>query len=90
MTQSQIIINDQLYDIENSIQLCEYSEYSQSKSNCTALWKTEKGNYFFEGTFGLAECTKDEAKEFFKENIDGVKNLYSDYAEEFGDEIERA
>ena len=85
----QAVIDNKLYDTDTAVCICEYTRNNGYK-NCTGLFKTENGNYFFEGTFGLESCTKEEAKEYFLENVDGVKNCYEDYAEEFGDDIERA
>ena len=86
----QAVINNKLYDTDTAVCICEYIENSEYNGNCFALYRTDNGNYFFEGTFGLEPCTKEEAKEYFLENVDGKKNCYEDYAEEFGDDIERA
>ena len=86
----QKIIDNKLYDTDTACCICELTENGSYSEDYIALYKTDNGNYFFEGTFGLEPCTKSDAKDYYLSQIDGRKNCYEDYADEFGDDIERA
>lgn len=85
----QQIINGLLYDTETSKCIC--LDLDDDFSGCEGLYKTNKGNYFLKYYVdGLESCTEEEAKKYFLKNIDGNRNTYEEYIEEFGDDIEKA